>query len=134
MDRIITKVRETNYGYKMGNTQINILCYADDAAVLIADNENDLQRLIQISRKEAEDVSEFNYLGIIILAHGDLKNIVKNQINKAARIARGLRLIIWKNNYISTESKVRVHTYGIDLCSRDKGWILRQKECIARAK
>lgn len=44
MDEIIGGVRNLN-GYKMGNHNITILCYADDA-VLIAENEDDLQRLL----------------------------------------------------------------------------------------
>ena len=32
-------------GYRMGNNKINIICYADDA-ILIADNEDNLQRLL----------------------------------------------------------------------------------------
>lgn len=41
----------------MGNIQINIVWYADDT-VLIADNEDNLQRLVQTLRKEAENVGE----------------------------------------------------------------------------
>ncbi|KAK9887098.1 hypothetical protein WA026_020042 [Henosepilachna vigintioctopunctata] len=44
MDEIIKKVRGMR-GYKMGDKEISILCYADDA-VLIAENEDDLQRLL----------------------------------------------------------------------------------------
>lgn len=39
----------------MGNKRINIVCYADDA-VLLADNEDNLQRLVQTFRKEAVSV------------------------------------------------------------------------------
>lgn len=42
MDEIIRKVRNGE-GYKMGNQQIKILCYADDA-VLVAESEDALQR------------------------------------------------------------------------------------------
>ena len=44
MDEIIKKVSKLR-GYKMGEKKINILCYADDA-VLVAENEDDLQRLL----------------------------------------------------------------------------------------
>ena len=44
MDEIIKKVSKLR-GYKMGEKKINILCYADDA-VLVAEDENDLQRLL----------------------------------------------------------------------------------------
>lgn len=41
MNEIIEEVRTTDVGYKMGNKQIKVLCYADDA-VLLAESENDL--------------------------------------------------------------------------------------------
>ena len=44
MDEIIGNVRLLK-GYSMGDQEITILCYADDA-VLVAENENDLQRLL----------------------------------------------------------------------------------------
>ena len=44
MDEIIKKVRLNN-GYHLGETEIKILCYADDA-VIIVEEENDLQRLL----------------------------------------------------------------------------------------
>ena len=44
MNEIIKKVRLSN-GYHLGDTEIKILCYADDA-VIIAEDENDLQRLL----------------------------------------------------------------------------------------
>ncbi|XP_030766597.1 uncharacterized protein LOC115890494, partial [Sitophilus oryzae] len=46
MDEIIKQVRHLN-GYKMGDRNITILCYADDA-VLFAENEDDLQRLVYL--------------------------------------------------------------------------------------
>lgn len=44
MDEVIKSVRSER-GYRMGNQQIGILCYADDA-VLIAESEDDLQRML----------------------------------------------------------------------------------------
>lgn len=44
MDEVIRSVR-TLKGYRMGNREIAILCYADDA-VLVAESEDDLQRLL----------------------------------------------------------------------------------------
>lgn len=44
MDEIIRNVRLLK-GYSMGDQEITILCYADDA-VLVAENEDDLQRLL----------------------------------------------------------------------------------------
>ena len=44
MNEIIKEVR-TKDGYKMGRKDLNIIRYADDV-VLMADNEDDLQRLL----------------------------------------------------------------------------------------
>lgn len=44
MDEKIKKVRNLN-GYKMDNLNIAVMCYVDDI-VLIARNEDDLQRLL----------------------------------------------------------------------------------------
>ncbi|XP_015181515.1 PREDICTED: uncharacterized protein LOC107069067 [Polistes dominula] len=55
MDKIIGKVRELR-GYKMGNKEVTILCYADDA-VLIAENEDDLQRLLHQFTRTANTVN-----------------------------------------------------------------------------
>ena len=44
MDELIIQVRKLK-GYKMGDREIKILCYADDA-VLIAESEDELQRLL----------------------------------------------------------------------------------------
>jgi len=43
MDKIIQNIEETGRGYKMGSNEVKCVCYADDA-VLISDNEDDLQR------------------------------------------------------------------------------------------
>ena len=45
MDRIINKVKGVGRGYRMGQTEFKILCYADDA-VLIAEREDNLQRML----------------------------------------------------------------------------------------
>lgn len=55
MDEIIKKVRRLK-GYKMGNENISILCYADDA-VLIAENEDDLQRLLYLFNSIAKSLN-----------------------------------------------------------------------------
>lgn len=44
MDEIIKQIHKLK-GYKMGDRGVKILCYADDA-VLIVENEDDLQRLV----------------------------------------------------------------------------------------
>ena len=45
MDRIINQVKGVGRGYRMGQTEFKILCYADDA-VLIAESEDNLQRML----------------------------------------------------------------------------------------
>ncbi|CAH1276451.1 unnamed protein product [Diabrotica balteata] len=52
MDEIIQAVRK-GHGYRMGNKEIQILCYADDAA-LIAETEDKLQRLTHIFNTTAK--------------------------------------------------------------------------------
>ena len=44
MNEIIKNLRDLQ-GYPLGDENVNIICYADDAT-LIADNEDDLQRLL----------------------------------------------------------------------------------------
>lgn len=44
MNRIISAVKD-KAGRAVANKNVNIICYANDA-VLIANNENDLQRLL----------------------------------------------------------------------------------------
>ncbi|XP_048522437.1 uncharacterized protein LOC125504463 [Dendroctonus ponderosae] len=45
MDEIITKTKQTGRGYRMGNAEIKIMCYADDA-VIVSEDEANLQRLL----------------------------------------------------------------------------------------
>lgn len=45
MDEVIGDVTASDNGYRIGNQQIKIVCYADDA-VLISENEDGLQRLL----------------------------------------------------------------------------------------
>lgn len=52
MDELIKAVKSTGLGYRMGTQKINILCYADDA-VIIAETEDDLQRMLQAFHKQA---------------------------------------------------------------------------------
>lgn len=40
MDEILKKIKSLK-GYRLGRSNVNILCYADDA-VLVAENEDDL--------------------------------------------------------------------------------------------
>lgn len=54
MDQVIKPVRDSRAGYTRGNKKINIICYVYDA-VLMAENEYDLQRLLQIINQHAEN-------------------------------------------------------------------------------
>ena len=52
MDELISHVKEMK-GYNLGEKDINIVCYADDA-VLITESEDDLQRLLHQFGKIAD--------------------------------------------------------------------------------
>ena len=52
VDRILESLPRTA-GYKMENTFFNVICYADDA-VLIADSEDNLQRLLHAFNTKAK--------------------------------------------------------------------------------
>lgn len=55
MDEIIRKVK-TGRGYRMGDQEFTILCYADDA-VLFAESEDDLQRNLQLFNDKAKELN-----------------------------------------------------------------------------
>lgn len=55
MDEIIENLPRTA-GYKMGNTFFHAVCYADDAA-LIADSEDNLQRLLHSFNTKAKELN-----------------------------------------------------------------------------
>lgn len=125
----------------MGNRNINILCYADDA-VLVAENEDDLQRLLYrfncvaksfnmvisasktksmttskiptrcklvVDDKIIQQVMKFNYLGIELSGYGDIELEVRQQTNKALRVAGCLNDTIWKNKYLNSGTKARIY-------------------------
>ncbi|XP_055389920.1 uncharacterized protein LOC129618916 [Condylostylus longicornis] len=53
MDKIIESIDNSSWGYQIGDNNIKIICYADDA-VLLAENEDNLQRLLYRVTKTAE--------------------------------------------------------------------------------
>ena len=57
MDEIIKQVRKLK-GYKMGNKEIKILCYVDDA-VLVAESKYDLQSLSHQFNKTAKKFNKY---------------------------------------------------------------------------
>ena len=60
-----------------------------------------------------EQVPKFSYLGIELSAKRDLKQEVRIQATKAARISGCLYNLVWLNKYMSTESKVRVYKTNV---------------------
>ena len=56
MDEIISNIAALKVGYRMGNSVFNLICYADDAAI-IAESEKDLQQMIKKFQAKA---TEFN--------------------------------------------------------------------------
>lgn len=58
MDEIIKKVKTVGRGYRMGEQEIKILCYADDA-VIISEDEDNLQRMLFMFETTAK---EFNMI------------------------------------------------------------------------
>lgn len=140
MEEIIKRVN-TGKGYEMGQQEIKIVCYADDA-VLLANNEDDLQRLLHLFNVTAkkynmtistektkclvtsknpvrcklevdgniiEQVMTFRYLGVNVSGYGDIENEVRQQVNKANRVAGCLNDTIWRNKHIGVETKTRIY-------------------------
>jgi len=141
MDRIIKEVKATGKGFTTDKGEIKIICYADDA-VLISENEDELQRMLYrlhlmakrfnmrisiaktkslvvakepircklaIDNEIVEQVMSFRYLGAEITADQNRIHEVKEQVNKASRIAGYLRNFVWKNNYMNRETKIRIY-------------------------
>ncbi|XP_044749778.1 uncharacterized protein LOC123310376 [Coccinella septempunctata] len=141
MDEIIESVNEINAGFKMNNRRLRVLCYADDA-LLVAENEDDLQRLLhrfnltaqklnmEISCEKTQSmvvskepircklvvngsivnqVMNVSYLGVETSSNRCVANEVDSQVKKAARISGCLQDVIWRNKYMSTESKTRIY-------------------------
>ncbi|XP_044760217.1 uncharacterized protein LOC123317675 [Coccinella septempunctata] len=123
----------------MGNKEIKIVCYADDA-VIISEDEDNLQRLLYkfqqiaeafnisvkktksftVSREprrcklaiydqSVEQLMSFKYLGANITSNRNLKNEVKAQTTRATLMSGYLRDFFWRNKYVSTRSKVRIY-------------------------
>jgi hypothetical protein len=55
------------------------------------------------------ETPKFNYLGAEISAKRDLKQEVRTQATRAARISGCLYNLIWLNKYMSTKSKIRIY-------------------------
>jgi len=60
---------------------------------------------LAVNDEIVEQVMSYRYLGVEISAHQDRRSEVKNQIDKASRIAGCLKDIIWKNQFLKIEAK-----------------------------
>lgn len=56
-----------------------------------------------------EQVSDFSYLGVKISSWGNLAGVVREQVNKSARVAGALNSLIWRNQFMTSQCKVRVY-------------------------
>ena len=68
---------------------------------------------IRIKITLLDQVSTFNYLGVEISAKRDLKQEVKNQATKAARISGCLYNLVWNNKYMPAEAKTHVYKTSV---------------------
>jgi hypothetical protein len=106
------------------NLQTLLLKFDQVAASLNMDISLSKTKYLVISRKNIkcevklrdtviEHVPKFNYLGAEISAKRDLKQQVRTQATRAARISGCLYNLIRLNNYMSTESKVRIYKTNV---------------------
>ena len=69
-----------------------------------------------------EQVSQFKYLGIELSGYHDPVKDLRSQVNKATAISGCLRQIVWSNQYMRKDSKIKIYktcvrpimTYGIE--------------------
>ena len=59
--------------------------------------------------KSIEQVINFKYFGVTKTSSKDLEKEVKAQILKASLISGYLRDIIWRNKYMSVDSRTRIY-------------------------
>ncbi|CAG9835898.1 unnamed protein product [Diabrotica balteata] len=64
---------------------------------------------LEIDGVSIEQVMETNYLGITLSSYGDVEKEVKNQVQKANKIAGCLNNTIWRNPHINTDVKSRIY-------------------------
>ncbi|XP_060516976.1 uncharacterized protein LOC132696257 [Cylas formicarius] len=124
MDEAIKKVR-LDRGYRMGNDEVTIICHADDA-MICAENEEDLQRLLNIFNRTG------NQFNMTISAQKtksmttskepfrcklevDGQDEVRQQVAKANKVAGCLNDVIWRNKHLKKHTKVRVYKTTIRL-------------------
>jgi len=76
-------------------------------------SRNNMKCEVKLKGTTIEQVPKFNYLGAEISAKRDLKQELRVQATKAARISGCLYNTIWSNKYMSTESKVRIYKTNV---------------------
>jgi len=113
------------------NKSISMVCYADDAAIFAA-TEDDLQRQLHkfcqvsisiektksitfakyhvrcklvVQEKIIDQDSQFKYLGMDLSSYHDPVKDLRSQINIASAMSGCLRQIIWANEYMRKDSK-----------------------------
>jgi len=118
-------------------TELTMLCYADDA-VIISENEDELQRLLHqlyLTAKRYTMSIAINKTKFLVVAKEprrcklavndkiveqvmsfryleesqDRRSEVKNQIDKASSIAGCLKDIIWRNQFLKIEAQTRIY-------------------------
>ena len=100
-------------GVKVGGYNCNNIRYADDT-VLIASNQEDLQRMINVVTREStnmglsiKQVTRFNYLGFTITSDGRCDEEIKKRIALPKQAFQKMSSIL-KNKVISISTKTRV--------------------------
>ena len=68
---------------------------------------------VELRGTPVEQVPKFNYLGAEISTKRELKQEVRTQAMKAARISGCLYSTIWRNKYMSTECKVLIYKTNV---------------------
>ena len=75
--------------------------------MLVAENEDDLQRLLHQFNLVAKSfnmvISSSKFLGIDLLGYGDVEAAVREQTTRATKIAGCLNATIWRNKNIGID-------------------------------
>jgi len=96
MDKIVGDLPK-RAGYKTGNTYFNVVCYADDT-VLIADSEDDLQRLLHSFNQSAK---QFN----MVITTDKTKCLVSSKESTRCKLENDQKIVEQVNqfNYLGAE-------------------------------
>ncbi|GJQ84328.1 hypothetical protein Trydic_g5266 [Trypoxylus dichotomus] len=69
--------------------------------------------ILALDYKPIHQRIQSTYLEVEITSSKNLQLVVRTQINKASRIFDYLRNLIWRNKYMSAESKVRIYKTAV---------------------